>query len=1722
MNTRRLIVPSLLAFAAFTGTSYAALLKVGVSFVGRGNDQTLGVDETAGVDPQADWNNLGNNRAGEPTGNFSDPQFNNLTSSALFSDDGAAGTRGTSGITLSLTANDSWNSDGPTGSTNERLMKGIVKAQNNFTATVTLHGLDITKNYKFIAYTAENGAGANGDYGLSGSSVYSSYFAQITNSFDGTFTRGTSTDINNRTTGVDYVQWDSVSAQANGDLVFTMHHNSGTDGIGLAGIQLVELPPAVGPDKFWNFGAGVGNWDTGVTQNWRSVNTAGASDATFANQDRANFGNLGLTGTRTVNVDVNGVSPGDMVVNNAAGNDYIIQGGAIKGFGGFTKTGNGALTLSGANEFAGVVNIQHGTVNVSTIGDASAAGNLGKGTLIVLGDTTGASDAVLNFTGTSLTAVRSVNVASTGGTVNVPASQTLTLSDITGGGGITKAGNGALSFTGTASTFSGSVTVTGGSLTVRTIGSGTGLISLNAGTSFNVAAPLTTTDNRVLFLNGNASVGVTATNGNYALTSDFNDGGKVLTKTGNGRLELAGAASFSVLPVISAGTLALTKETTTGGVTTPNVTLPSGGINLGANQRLEIVPGVLGASNPITLSGGSLRVGHQGLQTYLFTGGFDNGQFTDNMNGSPYTVANYFAAAGSPALTTRSNANGVTNLTFGSFSGAAPFANLGVNDGDNVRAIFYGKIRIDSAGDTTFFTSSDDGSGLFIDGVRVVLNNNFQGNTTRQGTINLTAGLHDFLMYYAEGGGDAGLIAEYTPAGGSRQVIPNSVLTTADVESFTAPTITVTAPSTIESGAALAQFGTLALPANTLLTVNGSASFNATALTGGAHQVAVTGFNANTSLGVLSGATALTKTGNGNLVFAIAPPAGTTIASNDGLVVAMGSNAGGNPLATTLLTFNGGGFGMSSTGGDVMYSNAVSSTSNLTIAAGSFGNGNITAATNITFNPAGLVAPTGNTLTLRVNDGNFTLNVTPQITGTGAIITDEGKLNLNGGVNNVGGNFTNRAGTVNINGNLATSGLTQLGNQPNGSTGANLGDNLIAGQFLPGSLTVTGTTNATSITTTRGTLNLNGNVTNTGVLTLNGNGTMNLAASTHASASVTGNGTLNANGTFQTSGAFTATAGTTNFNQAATVPGGVTLSGSALVNVKTSLNAGASGVSASTGTSINFDPGTGNTSTYTGGNIVLNSSAAVVAKSGITDLGNASINASSPLIVTSLVAGNPANSLFAAKANNDIGIRALNGAGAQQAINAPTIATTSLPNGSGASNNGGIDFPQNGDPTFNQFFGTGGGSTDFSAYIYGTFTAKVSGTHNFRKTNGDDWNMVIADTNYNGVFDNGDTWSADACCSQDTSININLTAGQRIMVAWMVDDSGGDSGLRGYFNEPGGGTITGSTIVSPGTQSGYWSAEKSNGGGGTVAVSANAELRTKSVSNVTSLAIDNNATLTLSNQGSATASNADRIKLTSSAGTVRVGDNQVLSVGELALGSAGTLNIDTPAGATTGGRIVVTGSVTGATNVASNIQGSIINVNGGGLIANVPINGVGMVNASGTGLVGGTASINMPINVFGSASIAPGDPASNGGIGKLVTGPLTSNSGGGNFAVQLKNKNVGNYDQLSVFGFVDITNTNLALALDPAFAASPGDQFPILLNDDTGGSSDPIFGQFAQGTSITVGINQFQIHYDGNFDAGLQGNDVYLQYVVPEPGTVAIMLGGFATLIGLGRARRRR
>jgi subtilisin family serine protease len=89
---------------------------------------------------------------------------------------------------------------------------------------------------------------------------------------------------------------------------------------------------------------------------------------------------------------------------------------------------------------------------------------------------------------------------------------------------------------------------------------------------------------------------------------------------------------------------------------------------------------------------------------------------------------------------------------------------------------YRGLIQVPRNGTYTFYTSSDDGSRLWINNTVVVENGGTHTLRERSGTINLTAGYHEIRVDYFQGTGTQGLSVSYQGPRILKQKIPNSVL----------------------------------------------------------------------------------------------------------------------------------------------------------------------------------------------------------------------------------------------------------------------------------------------------------------------------------------------------------------------------------------------------------------------------------------------------------------------------------------------------------------------------------------------------------------------------------------------------------------------------------------------------------------------------------------------------------------------------------------------------------------------------------------------------------------------------------------------------------------------------------------------------------------------------------------------------------------------------------
>jgi mono/diheme cytochrome c family protein len=101
------------------------------------------------------------------------------------------------------------------------------------------------------------------------------------------------------------------------------------------------------------------------------------------------------------------------------------------------------------------------------------------------------------------------------------------------------------------------------------------------------------------------------------------------------------------------------------------------------------------------------------------------------------------------------------------------------NDGFGIR--FTGFIHLPKEGEYRFFLGSDDGSQLSIDSQQIVLNDGVHPHSVKDGNSKLTAGVHEVLVDYFEGGGEESLSVEIQGPGLSRQPLAAITTITKDI-----------------------------------------------------------------------------------------------------------------------------------------------------------------------------------------------------------------------------------------------------------------------------------------------------------------------------------------------------------------------------------------------------------------------------------------------------------------------------------------------------------------------------------------------------------------------------------------------------------------------------------------------------------------------------------------------------------------------------------------------------------------------------------------------------------------------------------------------------------------------------------------------------------------------------------------------------------------------------
>ncbi|MCY3023147.1 MAG: PA14 domain-containing protein [Planctomycetota bacterium] len=95
---------------------------------------------------------------------------------------------------------------------------------------------------------------------------------------------------------------------------------------------------------------------------------------------------------------------------------------------------------------------------------------------------------------------------------------------------------------------------------------------------------------------------------------------------------------------------------------------------------------------------------------------------------------------------------------------------------DNFYIRWTGVIKMEKDGKYKFYTESDDGSRLFIDGKQVVDNGGLHAAEEKDGEVELKAGDHEIKVEFFENGGQASCKVSWEPAGGAKEIVPAKVL----------------------------------------------------------------------------------------------------------------------------------------------------------------------------------------------------------------------------------------------------------------------------------------------------------------------------------------------------------------------------------------------------------------------------------------------------------------------------------------------------------------------------------------------------------------------------------------------------------------------------------------------------------------------------------------------------------------------------------------------------------------------------------------------------------------------------------------------------------------------------------------------------------------------------------------------------------------------------------
>ena len=657
-------------------------------------------------------------------------------------------------------------------------------------------------------------------------------------------------------------------------------------------------------------------------------------------------------------------------VARGTGSLDAVLGGAVSGDGGIVKAGTGILSLGAANTYAGTTAVNAGVLAVATTAslpgwDTNGRWSVAPGAALAVG--TGLSDADLttmlgttNFAAGSAVGFDTSAGDRTYGSVLADTAQ--------GSLGFVKVGTGTLTLSGT-NTFTGPTRVLGGTLLLgsqtalpaSTLDTTTGSLAFSsavAGNAFSVGG-LTGTGPLVLQNNAATPAAIAlSVGGNNASTTYAGNlsGPGSLIKTGTGTLTLTGLNSLTGSTTVSGGTLVLQAAA--------NGPLAATGTGLIQTGWAE---GLTGLYTAIGSGGGTAPLDSlAALDTRMNT--FPIGQAaSSDLRGALFD----FPSAGFPAPYNSGATNFVTRWT--------------------------GQFLAETAGTYRFFTTSDDGGSIWINGNLVV--NAPTAGTDRTGTITLSPGWQDITIGFQQGTGAYSLTSSYTPPGGYKLPLPNALLRStpvvAGLSGDSGGTLAIGEAGLVVNQATDMTFGGgITTTGNPLFTKLGSGSLTLSGPLSLSRFFVSPNAASNvpgglTISGLVSGSSGLTKTGDGTLLLTNAGNTFTgDLAVTSGWLAATNDGALGAASNRILLNTNSGfrGVGTPSTGRDIV------------LAPGST-TLNLQAATGSTMTYAGAISGLSATTQLLKGDGGTLVLASPGPAGwTGSINSQTAPSTLTGGL----------------------------------------------------------------------------------------------------------------------------------------------------------------------------------------------------------------------------------------------------------------------------------------------------------------------------------------------------------------------------------------------------------------------------------------------------------------------------------------------------------------------------------------------------------------------------------------------------------------------------------------------------------------------------------------------------------------------------------------------------